>query len=230
MLNADRILGRALELGADLAGFADVDALGKAPSARVDTAPVLHPAARSVLVLGLSHPASEPALDWWGGPGGTDGNRRLQRVSRELGVWLEGELGLGVWILPYHVERGGLYLKDAAVLAGLGVIGVNNLVVTPSLGPRVRWKAVALDQRVAGEASAGFDPCAGCARPCVRACPQDALAGGRYTRSRCAVQMQADEAGAASHPGDVTGEETGVVRYCRACELACPVGRAHLEI
>ncbi|MBC8492582.1 MAG: hypothetical protein H8D43_02260 [Chloroflexi bacterium] len=34
---------------------------------------------------------------------------------------------------PYRVEQGRILLKDAAVLAGLGVMGKNNLVITPQL-------------------------------------------------------------------------------------------------
>lgn len=226
----DPILERALDLGADLAGISHLEPLRGAHSAQAAPAPALPPRARSVLVLGLSHPEAEPALDWWGGPGGTDGNRHLIRVARELAGWLEQDLGLGVWILPYHVERGGLYLKDAAVLSGLGVMGINNLVITPALGPRVRWKALALDLEVgsaatAGTLGAGGDPCGDCGRPCVAACPRGALTGGRFTLSRCALQMQADEAEAAQLPRAGADETPQPVKYCRACELACPVGR-----
>ncbi len=188
------------------------------------------PGARSVLVLGLAHPASAPELDWWGGLGGTAGNRVLQKISAALKRWLEDELQMDTWSLPYHVERGGIFLKDAAVLAGLGVLGVNNLVITPRWGPRVRWRALLLDLEPpespeSPDATPAFDPCADCARPCVTACPQQALAGGRYNLHLCSRQMQLDEA--AAGPGD-GGSGSGAlpVKYCRACELACLVGLA----
>jgi len=50
-------------------------------------------------------------------------------------------VGINACPLPYRVEQGGILLKDAAVLAGLGVTGKNNLVITPQLaGPCVTCK------------------------------------------------------------------------------------------
>lgn len=227
----DEIITRARANGASLAGLVSVRAVREAPSAVGRPALRLPDGARSVLVLGLAHPEGEPQLDWWGGPGGTPGNRILRGVARALEPWLAGELGVATWILPYHVEKGGIFLKDAAVLAGLGVMGINNLVITPRLGPRVRWKALLLDleapRRVDVEEDA-FDPCAGCGRPCVGACVQGAFDQGRFELSRCETQMHRDEAGATAGATEGGRERTDlpehIVKYCRACELACPVG------
>ncbi len=225
-LPIDEILARARAFGATLAGVVAVRAVMDAPS-MVGLSPLRLPrGARSVLVLGLAHPEHEPELDWWGGKGGTPGNRILQRVARKLEPWLAQDLGVAAWSLPYHVERGGIFLKDAAVLAGLGALGANNLVISPEFGPRVRWKAMLLDREapatVGGNGSKDiFDPCAGCGRPCMEACRQGAFSSGRYERSRCERQMHRDEERAAAkgpHGSD------GLVKYCRACELACPVG------
>jgi epoxyqueuosine reductase QueG len=225
-MRVDRILARARECGATVAGLASLRAVREAPSAKAE--PILHlpSEARSVLVLGLAHPPEEPELDWWGGRGGTPGNRVLQNLAMALEPWLRERAGVVAWILPYHVEQGGLFLKDAAVLAGLGVLGVDNLVITPTLGPRVRWKALLLDLETPdppGDVGEGLPPCDGCARPCVEACPMGALEGGRFHLSRCRAQMQRDEAEAVSRAGGVASKQR--VRYCRACELACPVGR-----
>jgi epoxyqueuosine reductase len=37
--------------------------------------------------------------------------------------------------LQYKVEEAGMFLKDAATLAGLGIIGKNNLLITPEFEP-----------------------------------------------------------------------------------------------
>lgn len=181
---------------------------------------------RSVLVLSLWHPASEPALDWWQRDN-TAGNRRLQALSESLKGWLREEHSLGALPLPYHVSRGGLYLKDAAVLAGLGIVGRNNLLLTPEWGPQVRLRCMLIqgDLQPTGPL-AGFFPCKGCDAPCQDACPQNAFQRGAFTRERCAIQMDLDEASARPEgTRDDAGRRGLVTRYCRACELACPVGR-----
>jgi epoxyqueuosine reductase len=102
--------------------------------------------AQSILIIAICHPEESPTLDYWRNPfpGGTEGNLRLIRINNKIIKWLkENENLIGVQI-PYAIEQGGLYLKDAAVLAGLGVIGKNNLLITPQFGPRVRLRAMAL--------------------------------------------------------------------------------------
>lgn len=44
--------------------------------------------------------------------------------------------------LPYHIEHGGVYMKDAAVLAGLGRMGKHNMLITPRYGPRLRLRVM----------------------------------------------------------------------------------------
>jgi len=217
------ILDKALALGASLAGIVGLD---DAAAARIQLPEhIVGPTGRgSVLVLALAHGEDQPELDWWGGPGGTEGNRRLQEMSTELKRTLAEEHGVRSRVLPYHPWKGGILLKNAAALAGLGAIGANNLLVTPQYGPRVRLRAMWIDLEHP-ELVEGFDPCEGCLRPCWQACPQEAFASGTYDRARCAVQMERDEASAFTVEGG-RGMDAGAayVDYCRACELACPVG------
>ena len=93
--------------------------------------------AQTVLVLGLNHPEKNPRLDYWE-RGDTLGNRRLRELSELIKQWLRKKFDLTALPLPYHLEKGGLFLKDAAVLSGMGVIGQNNLLIHPEWGPRVR--------------------------------------------------------------------------------------------
>jgi epoxyqueuosine reductase len=133
----------------------------------------------------------------------------MKTVS-ELETWLEREVGIQCFKLPYHVERGGVYLKDAAVLAGLGCIGKNNLLVTPQYGPRLRLRGMLTDSDLPSTGVIGFDPCIACPMPCRTSCPQAAFARQRYTRAvyelealparsgaydrfRCNRQMERDE-------------------------------------
>jgi epoxyqueuosine reductase len=158
------------------------------------------------------------------------GNRYLRRTSQALKRWLLKEHGLNAVPLPYHVENGGLFLKDAAVLAGLGIVGRNNLVVHPQWGPRVRWRSLLIREALAPtSALQGFAPCDTCDGFCHKACPAAAFAQGGYHRPPCLRQMNKDEAqpGQMSEP-DFHGRRHAVIKYCRACELACPVGARNL--
>ena len=181
--------------------------------------------ATSLLVLAMSHPQNNPALDWWDGKG-TAGNRDLMAISKSLRKWFGDALQTTAQPLPYHVENGGVFLKDAAVLAGLGVVGKNNLLTTPELGPRVRLRGLLLELDLVPTGPIDwFTPCDGCPQHCHAACPVSAFESGRYARSRCMVQMEADRTNAAPVSDAAGGSPPrDMVKYCRACEIACPVG------
>ena len=257
------ILRKAKELGASQAGIARVEGLRSAPSftfapkmphagegigtRESDTG--LKPGevawpenARSVIVIAVAHPESEPEMDWWFGRKDPPGNRILSRICKELCFWIEENLRIKTVHLPYHVEKGGTYLKDSAVMAGLGCIGRNNILVTPEYGPRVRLRALTVDADMPSTGPRKFDPCADCEEFCRKACPQkvfdkiiyaaenygqDILPGrdGRFSRPVCNVQMELDNDAATEQ--NVEGFDTPVkiIKYCRQCELACPVGK-----
>jgi len=178
-------------------------------------------AARSVLVLALHHPVSRLELDHWGGTGDTRGNLSLIRIAESIALQAETELGLRAAPLGYQPTETGTFLKDAAVLAGLGVIGRNNLLITPEYGPRVRLRALALETELPPTAlRASFAPCSLCVAPCMTVCPQEAFASGEYDRARCRIQMDIDE----STPLDPADADGYNISYCRLCETACPIG------
>jgi epoxyqueuosine reductase len=158
--------------------------------------------------------------------------------------------------MPYWVEEGGINLKDTAVLGGLGCIGKNNILITPELGPRVRLRAMLLDEELMPTGPIDFNPCDSCEEFCRRACLQNAFdriiltsvetgmcalpeRDGFFSRSRCNIQMELDleDSGIAvsegwlseMYPSQVTAGEIsqtkGCIKWCRQCELACPVGR-----
>ncbi len=67
---------------------------------------------------------------------------------------------------------------EAAALAGLGTLGVSGFPLTPEYGTRQRFMAVVTDMPLPNdELYQGEWPCAGCDRPCVTACPMQALNG-----------------------------------------------------
>ncbi|WP_051564059.1 hypothetical protein [Desulfovermiculus halophilus] len=181
--------------------------------------------AHSLLVLAMHHPEENPRLDWFD-RGNTAGNRHMTKVSKELADWLYNTHGVRAQALPYHVEKGGVYLKDAAVFAGLGVVGKNNLLLDHKWGPRVRLRAVLIQGNLPpGRPLEGFQPCEGCDMPCRSACPADAFAQGQYDRVTCIQRLNSDRANPIdSGQKDSEGSPILVTDWCRRCEFACPVG------
>ena len=145
----------------------------------------------------------------------------MEGIGRRIERTLAAATGISARLLPYAP---GVFLKDAAALAGLGVIGKNNLLVTPHRGPRVRIRALLLDADLPPTGPRAFDPCGACDVPCRAACPEGAFRSGSYSRDRCSRRMRADER--RREAGEHDGRPVLYVRYCRACEMACPVGRA----
>ncbi|MCC7564793.1 MAG: hypothetical protein KO206_00735 [Methanomicrobiaceae archaeon] len=212
ILNA--ALRRARALGADAAGAVPAARLINCPSAAADGYQGFQTDRGTYIILGLSHDPEHPELDLWEPERGTPGDRILAGIGRELALWLEKEYGIRARVIPYQIYDGGIYLKDAACMAGIGVMGRNNLVLVPGFGPRVRFRAVWADLESPDPAlPAAAHPCAGCEEYCIRACPMDAFRTGRYSRERCSKRMSTDKA---------SGRER--VDHCRACELACAAG------
>jgi epoxyqueuosine reductase len=242
------IIAKVKELGGSLAGIASVADLKASPSlALYSNSPYYEQfdpespdyfkftgfnwdeAYQSILVWGLEHPVAEPVMDWWSlkVPGFTPGNRILRAQSKKLRIWLGEELGLKAFSLPYQIEFGGIFLKDSAVLAGLGVIGKNNLLITPEFGPRVRLRGIFIADKLEPTGPINFDPCNGCPMPCHQACPQDAFRSGAFGRDFCKIENDKRYANEELLDGEIMGidEPSMVMKPCRFCELACPVGQ-----
>lgn len=181
--------------------------------------------ARYAMILGLHHPEDTPELDWWDG-GNTMGNRQLMKMSDDLKQWLEGEYGVRSVPLPYHLEQGGIFLKDAAVLAGLGIIGRSNLLLNPEWGPRIRLRSILIEGEFEPTSPIeGFSPCDSCGEFCHSACPEGVFSSGFYSRPDCIRQLDSDIANKVPDgKNNDDGNGRMVIKYCRACEFACPVG------
>jgi epoxyqueuosine reductase len=260
---AEEIIVRARAFGADLAGIARFAAVKQSPSHRISSrlpdyrgvgtqSPAQGtrdidrwpPETGTAVVVAVAHPPEKPDLDWWtiGASGGnTPGNRLLMAVVDRLADWLDHSLGIRSLKLPYHVERGAVYMKDAAVLAGLGCIGKNNLLITPQFGSHQRLRVMLVDADLPPTGPTDFDPCRKCPMPCRQACPQQALSrtiyrktdygiahlparSGVYDRLACNRQMALDQSDGETLVFDDRATRGRRVRYCRRCELACPVG------
>ena len=257
------ILRKAKELGADLAGFASMEDLRSAPSfifapkmpgvdqgvgsrnttTGMTSGKVKWPEhGKSILVIAVAHPEESPEMDWWFGRVSPRGNKILMRTIKELCNWITETFGMEVFHFPYHVEKGGIYLKDAAVMAGLGCIGRNNLLVTPEFGPRIRLRAMSVNMAMPSTGPMAFDPCSTCEGLCRKACPQKAFdkqvytaesydqailpaRDGVYSRPVCNRQMQKNIDFAKEEQPEGAAAPVKIIKYCRRCEMSCPVGK-----
>lgn len=256
------ILSKARELGASLVGISSIAELKSAPSFTL--APKLPQAdvgsrksdlnlgpgevywpedAKTAIVIAYAHPEDQANLDWWYGKIDPPGNRVLVSINKKLSEWIESTYGIKTYPLPYHVEKGGVFLKDSAVMAGLGCIGKNNLLLTPEYGSRVRLRAMLLAEDLPATGPREFNPCKYCEEPCLKSCPKKAfdeqiysaeemgqtkLPGliGDYNRDKCNMQMTADiDAAKDQDVPEVSDKPIKIIKYCRNCELSCPVGK-----
>ena len=256
-------LNKAKDLGASLVGICNIEELKKAPSFTMapempgidvgrrksnlglEPGEVYWPSgAKSAVVIAYAHGEDKPHLDWWYGRIDPPGNRIMVDINKKLAAWIEDTCSIKTYPLPYHVEKGGIFLKDAAVYAGLGCIGKNNVLITPEYGPRVRLRAMLLSEYLPGTGPREYNPCYACHAPCLQVCPEEAfndkiyseaemgqaqLPGltGNYSRDKCYVQMNTDnEVAEEKEVPEISSEPLKIIKYCRNCELACPVGRS----
>jgi epoxyqueuosine reductase len=111
--------------------------------------------------------------------------------------------------------------KMAAHLAGLGWIGKSCLLVTPEVGPRVRWATVLTDAPLEAAGTPMADACGDCTE-CVDICPPHAFTGRSFDYD------EPREARFAAHECkrymDSLSDDRST-RICGMCLYVCPYGR-----
>ena len=194
-LTAEDIKCRARELGADLVGIADGEAMNshppdpKNPRRPIDVTD--HDYKRVIVLAKRLNSGAARIIPW--------GDRTkfyndelalstLEEVSLELVYWLE-DCGYPAIIIPpthvdpwrYNDDPGQhmstlISLPHAAVEAGLGTLGLNLQLLTPEYGPRVVLTAVMSSVDVEPDARRTESLCHGpsCGR-CLSVCPGDAV-------------------------------------------------------
>jgi len=262
---SDQIINKARSLGASLAGIASVEQLKKSPSHDIYTKMEPNqgvgsrdfaegvkpgeiawpPGAKSALAIALAHKADDLQMDWWivyDHDRESRGFQILEDIINNMSQWVEKKFSFTTHPLPYHPEKGGIFYKDAGVLAGFGCIGKNNLLVTPEYGPRVRVLALLIDEELPPTGPVIYDPCDGCDEPCRQVCPRDAFGSaahssielgmvtlpgknGWYDRETCRPETEKNLENKEFIQMDGHEEPVGVIKFCRLCELSCPVGK-----
>jgi len=153
-------------------------------------------------------------------------NQRLNAIASQVTSLLQ-RAGHRVLPIPaadrtdWGGHRAVFSHKLAAHLAGLGWIGKSCLLVTPEVGPRVRWISVLTDAPLSPTGGPIEERCGEC-RECVEVCPVHAFTGrpfraeeprsARYDAGKCHEYLRGVQ------------EDTGH-RVCGMCLYVCPHGR-----
>ena len=197
-IESNQVKTIAREMGADLVGIAsgecvDITPTRRGPSNVLPGASSVVVFAKRMLTGSIESPREEVV---------TNQNltlyQELDRISYTLGCFFE-ERGYRAATIPAYspVEMtsqtkgfvGVVSLRHVPRAAGLGNLGKNNLLLTPTLGPRVRLGGVVTTALVDPDKPAADDLCADC-EACIAACPVDALSQpGKTHTGRCVRQV-----------------------------------------
>lgn len=112
--------------------------------------------------------------------------------------------------------------KLSAHLAGLGWIGKNCLLITPDMGPRVRWATVLTDAPLEVKDRPMDERCGDC-RDCIDICPVRAFTGQPFRKEEPReVRFEAGKCDRYFSKMKEKSEETAV---CGLCLYACHYGK-----
>ena len=153
-------------------------------------------------------------------------NRSLDRIALRLSIILNDN-GFKSLLIPASDRvdskkvQGLFSHKLAARLSGLGWIGPSCLLITPELGPRVRWVTVLTNALL--EPNNPIPSQCGDCQECINACPPKAFTGRPFDPSehrdvRFIIQRCID------YRLRLKNKVTGV-RTCGMCIHVCPFGR-----
>jgi len=153
-------------------------------------------------------------------------NQRLDHTVSRLAGLLQRE-GHRAFPVPASQTVDGKRLcgvfsnKMAAHLAGLGWIGKSCLLVTPEVGPRVRWASVLTDAPLEPTREPMERRCGDC-QDCVDACPAQAFTGAPF------LESEPREVRFDAHKCRAYFRELGKTMdpaICGMCVYVCPHGK-----
>jgi epoxyqueuosine reductase len=225
----EQILQRCHDQEIPLAGFAS--------AARWDDPPfepwvpeefrprAIFPETNTVIVLGLpvSLPVVETAPSIHYHELYRTVNTLLDIHGYRLAEWLTRKGFSSIWIPRDGYGSIGILKENptvffshrhAALLAGLGTFGINNTLLTPEFGPRVRFVSVFTIAEIPSDPVMTEPVCTRCMK-CVKACPVRALPGKDYPlgltdKKTCAMRSEA--------------LSKRYISPCGICIKVCPVG------
>jgi len=248
----------ALDFGADLVGFAAAHHLIE-PSKERDPRKIL-PGVQTIIIIAvryLSGALRSPEIRM----AVNDCKHidcQLGQISRKIGYLIEDRGYMALPLPNYYPLKmdaktkgllGDVSLKRAGVIAGLGEIGANQLLVTPEFGPRIRLAGIMTDLPLeeAVRVEKRFLDCGRCGI-CIDRCPGRALSSEGIDIKKCiqhvgkpyglsslikfilsALDMPKTELKASINSPQLWNYYqnfmVGTYFNCHVCQSVCPVGK-----
>lgn len=112
--------------------------------------------------------------------------------------------------------------KYAAVNAGLGWIGKNDVVITQKYGPRVRLSAILIDSQFAYGQKIIKNKCPDSCKKCVEICPYNALHDVKWNIDK--LRNEIIDYKLCNQKRSLYIEKHGRKNACGLCMVACPIG------
>jgi epoxyqueuosine reductase len=199
------------EIGLDCIGFVDPEHFAQYPNKNRPS--YFQKDSRVLLIAGMY--MHDISLDIWTRTNRSgDGFHFLDSILENKLYLIKDFLnqkGFESKIIPYEP---GIYLKDAGVLAGIGVIGKNNLLITNSYGCQIRLRAMVSDAPIVpGTPIKKNQYCKECEK-CIESCPADALTKNGFDRKKC-LNYNVENLQKVSKYGEI---------WCNKCIITCPIG------
>ncbi len=255
MLTANEIKMNLKEMGADLVGIGSVESTilkehGESPE-------ILLSGAKSLISIGISLNRTAVCS------GNLTLNRydtmcvyeRLNHISLEVVRLISKQGDKAISVPPYlpvdmgaetKGMKGEINHKTVGVVAGLGSIGLNRLLITPEFGPFVRLGTIITDMLLNADEPLEKNPCDQCGL-CAEACPTRAIQeDGALDYGACLLHvLQGGLPGVIGTASQFIGADeekikstiygsnfwdiwqttvTGIFYNCSECIAACPVG------
>lgn len=149
--------------------------------------------------------------------------QEVDQLTQKISLWLEAQGCRAVpipsddpyeyWDKEKSYGRAILSLRHAGHLAGLGIIGRNNLLVNNQYGNMIQLGAILLDREMEGDPLAEYQGCPPGCRLCIQRCPQKALDGSTVDQSLCRPVS------------NFRNEKGYVLKKCFLCRQVCPISK-----
>ena len=186
------------------------------------------PDCRSILALGIRHPTPVSGTGYSDGDGlgraaayawGQDYHDVLGPRLKSLIQFIENQVGHPV-SNRWYTDTGPLLEREIAMRAGLGWIGKNTCLISPTQGSYFLLAEVLLGVELEPDPPQQTDHCGSCTR-CLEACPTDCILPDRtLDATRCISYLTIELKGPI--PTDLRAAVGDWVFGCDICQEVCP--------